>query len=288
MRVPLASAVAIACLVAPSTAVAQVPRADSPSVFEMPIANRFPGPFAVSEVDPKGTAKVVNQGFLNRAVPLIEGYYLMLVKADDLASLPRLFRVQVSDIGFKVLTIQVGVESAGGLRAGQRFDLWRPEGSTTAQLRSLPAVIPVARDNENEKPPELEVADGKAAALGRSLKNLREIGNAIHTFETEYGYFPPAVLRGPDGAPWHSWRSAVAPLPRPRALYKEYDFSQPWDGERNRELLARMPDVYRDAIRQDEPARFTDYAALVSEGSLPRGKRVGPRGRPSSCGRDRR
>jgi hypothetical protein len=205
VRLTVASAVTIACLVVPSAAVAQVAGADSRSVFELSIVSRFPGPFLVSEVDPKGTAKVVNQGFPNRAIPLIEGYYLMVVKADDPAGLPRLFRVQVSDVGFKLLTLQVGEESARGLRAGEHFDLWRPEGSTTAQLRGLPPVIPVARD-------------------------------------------------------------------------KEYDFSQPWDGEKNRALLARMPDVYRDAIRQDDPGQFTDYAALVGEGSVSRGKKLGSRG----------
>jgi hypothetical protein len=277
MRLPFAFTVSIACLATLLAAVAPVSGDDSPSMFEMPILSSYPGPFLISEVDANGTAKVVNQGFPNRAVPFIEGYYLMVLQGDGPDDLPRLLRVQLSDVGVGVLTLQIGEEAAGRLRAGERCHLWRPEGSTTARLRGLPAVIPVDRDTENEQTSELKVAGGKAGALDRSRRNLWEIGKAIYRFEAEYGYFPPAVIRGPGGAPWHSWRVLLLPYLGQEALYQSYDFSQPWDGEKNRALMARMPDVYRDAIRQDEPAHFTDYAALVGDGPGPKTRGGGPR-----------
>ena len=81
---------------------------------------------------------------------------------------------------------------------------------------------------------------------------------------------PPAVLVGPDGKPWHSWRVLLLPSLGYRDLFDQYDFSQPWDSAKNLRLLDKMPAVYHDPIYGDKPGRFTHYAALVGGGPGPK------------------
>jgi hypothetical protein len=76
---------------------------------------------------------------------------------------------------------------------------------------------------------------------------------------------PPAVVYGPDGKPWHSWRVLLLPFLENVALYKQYDFSQPWDGPTNRKVLEQMPSVYRDPLNGPTKGPFTHYAAIVGE-----------------------
>ena len=79
------------------------------------------------------------------------------------------------------------------------------------------------------------------------------------------GTFPPAVVYGPDGKPWHSWRVLILPYLGQNDLYRSYDFNQPWDSPKNRKLLDRMPDVYREPAYGEAKGSFAHYAALVGE-----------------------
>ncbi|MSR32516.1 MAG: DUF1559 domain-containing protein [Gemmataceae bacterium] len=67
---------------------------------------------------------------------------------------------------------------------------------------------------------------------------------AVANYKEANGHYPPAHILGPDGRPWHSWRVLLLPYLEHQDLFKEYDFSQPWDGPRNRRLAERMPKVY--------------------------------------------
>ena len=48
-----------------------------------------------------------------------------------------------------------------------------------------------------------------------------------------HDFWPPAVLVGPDGKPWHSWRVLLLPYLGHRDLFEQYEFSQPWDSAKN-------------------------------------------------------
>ena len=61
------------------------------------------------------------------------------------------------------------------------------------------------------------------------MNNLKQIGLAFHNYADAYRSFPPAVIYGPDGKPWHSWRVLLLPFLEQQPLYEQYDFSQPWD-----------------------------------------------------------
>ena len=97
--------------------------------------------------------------------------------------------------------------------------------------------------------------------------NLRQIGIALQNYHQRYGCFPPAFVAGEDGRPKHSWRVLILPFLGQQALYDAYDFRQPWNGPRNQQLAAKMPDVYRcegdeRTSRRTSPDR-TPYLAVV-------------------------
>ena len=94
---------------------------------------------------------------------------------------------------------------------------------------------------------------------------------------------PLAVLVGPDGKPWHSWRVLLLPYLGYRDMFDQYDLSQPWDSTKNLRLLDKMPPVYHDPIYGDHIGPFTHYAALVGDGPGPKNaRRVIRRYRPRS------
>jgi len=61
----------------------------------------------------------------------------------------------------------------------------------------------------------------------------------------------------------HSWRVLILPYIDGAALYDAYDFSEPWDGPNNRELIVHIPQSFvfpGDAIN---PAGITNYLAVL-------------------------
>jgi prepilin-type processing-associated H-X9-DG protein len=75
-------------------------------------------------------------------------------------------------------------------------------------------------------------------------RNLEEIGLALRAYRNEHGRFPPSRVTDADGMPMHSWRVLILPYLGYEDLYKQYDFSQPWDGASNRKIVAYRPDSY--------------------------------------------
>ena len=102
------------------------------------------------------------------------------------------------------------------------------------------------------------------------------MGLAMHNFHSTFNNFPPAVVFGPDGKPWHSWRVLILPYVEEAGIYNQYDFSQPWDSPKNRALIDKMPSVYRDPLNGETTGSDTHYAALVGEGTLfsPKGSTI--------------
>jgi hypothetical protein len=153
----------------------------------------------------------------------------------------------------------LGRPFAGDLTAGG------PAAVPTKVIRALPDVVKRAAENGPRNP----AADraGAAARARRSMNNLKMICLAFHNYADTYRAFPPAVVFGPDGKPWHSWRVLLLPYLEQENLYRQYDFSSPWDSPTNIKLAAKIIDVYRDPSRKaDDPA--TGYAALVGADAL--------------------
>lgn len=104
-----------------------------------------------------------------------------------------------------------------------------------------------------------------------SVKNLMQIGLAIHTYTGENGgRLPPAASSGskdPTGKPLLSWRVAILPYLDQQALYKEFDLDQPWDHPTNLKLVAKMPKLYVvPGVEAKEG--MTHYRTLVGPGTF--------------------
>ena len=100
----------------------------------------------------------------------------------------------------------------------------------------------------------------------RNGENLKRIAYAVHAYADAHGgRFPPQALRGKDRAPLLSWRVALLPYLGEKALYEQFRLDEPWDGEHNKRLLARMPAVYRSPLLGDRRPGRTTYLAPVGE-----------------------
>ncbi len=78
---------------------------------------------------------------------------------------------------------------------------------------------------------------------------------------------PPAFIADESGRPMHSWR--VLLLSQFDAeLFRQYDFSEPWDGPNNRQLLNRRPRMYALHDRNDEPGSITNYLVVVGPNTM--------------------
>ena len=74
--------------------------------------------------------------------------------------------------------------------------------------------------------------------------HLKQIGIALHTYHDVYGSFPPAFVADENGKPMHSWRVLLLPFLEQELIYRQYDFSEPWDGPNNIRLAPMLRDLY--------------------------------------------
>jgi hypothetical protein len=239
------------------------------------VVARIPGEFfqrpylAIAAADPSGQVRFeIVPDFPSRRLNLggffvpSEGQILMAVRPAAAPDDVRLHRVEIREITAVdapawSFTAALTPAVAARLRAGDRALLVRPP-CTTRQLRDLPDAIPIAAP----EPPTPDAAR-EEAARAKSVNNLKQFGLALHNFHSANDRLPPAVIAGPDGQPWHSWRVLLLPYLGEANLYNRYHFDEPWDGPNNRQLLDSMPGVFRDPIHGDDRGHFTHYAALV-------------------------
>ncbi|MFO0850037.1 MAG: DUF1559 domain-containing protein [Gemmataceae bacterium] len=95
----------------------------------------------------------------------------------------------------------------------------------------------------------------------QSLKNLKQITLAIHSFSDATGRMPTDI-RAADGRPLLSWRVALLPYLEQAPLYNRFKLDEPWDSDHNRKLAAELPNVYRLGF-QPKGATDTYYQAFT-------------------------
>ncbi|MGL5098021.1 MAG: M56 family metallopeptidase, partial [Planctomycetia bacterium] len=137
-------------------------------------------------------------------------------------------------------------------------------GRVLPPTNELPAPTPKATAVKSVAPSSTK---REAAALLKSQSNLRRIMLALHNYESAYQRFPPAVLVEPESNTPRSWRVELLPFLDRDDLYKQYDKNQPWDAEVNRNVLARMPEVYRHASQPDHSTAAA-VVAVVGDGLI--------------------
>jgi hypothetical protein len=179
---------------------------------------------------------------------------------DDQGAFPGLF------------TLEIPRDAAKDIRPGtDHLIIFAPDGTTATQIQCLPplvrfdeaslaAYLATERATEESQRRLAEKVRNQAQYLSQSINNIKQIGIAMHNYADAIGHFPPAVVYGPDGKPWHSWRVLVPPYLEQTPIYNKYRFDEPWDGPNNSKLLDPMPDVYR---MPGDTSHFTHYVVPV-------------------------
>lgn len=111
----------------------------------------------------------------------------------------------------------------------------------------------------------------EAARQVQSAHNLKQLAAALLSYCAQHdNRFPPAVITHKDGKKLehpHSWRMAILPYLDRGNLYEKYRFDEPWDSEHNKQILERMPAVFRHP-HVPEASTNTAYFALVGPGTV--------------------
>jgi hypothetical protein len=101
----------------------------------------------------------------------------------------------------------------------------------------------------------------------RCVNNLKQIVLALHMYHDAHGKFPPQANRD-SGKPLLSWRVHILPQLGEEKLYKEFHLDEPWDSEHNKQLIARMPAVYRCPSMKSSLKNKTTYLGPVHESAM--------------------
>jgi hypothetical protein len=139
-------------------------------------------------------------------------------------------------------------------------------------------------ENGDEKPsPPMTGGESEADAKAEAQKRLKQIGLAMHNFESGMQALPLGVV-GPKGNLGLSWRVAILPyFPGDEAaLYRQFKLEEPWDSDHNKKMIAKMPKVYESPGKK-APEGKTHLRSFAGDFAIMRfpPARVGPDGKPA-------
>ncbi len=128
---------------------------------------------------------------------------------------------------------------------------------------------PAAETVAKEEPPR------EAELIVRSAANLRRIAAGMHAYADSNTNLPPSAIFGANGKPLLSWRVAILPYlgDEEKALYKQFQLDEPWDGPHNKALLAKMPKIYAPIVTPARQPHATYYQGFVGKGAFFEGTR---------------
>jgi hypothetical protein len=108
----------------------------------------------------------------------------------------------------------------------------------------------------------------------RNIKRFTQIVTAMLNYHDTYKSFPPADKhRDEEGKPKLSWRVYLLPYLNQGQLYDEFHLDEPWDSPHNKQLLEKMPDIYRSTSFFVPPegavkTGYTTFQAPVGEDTV--------------------
>jgi hypothetical protein len=109
-----------------------------------------------------------------------------------------------------------------------------------------------------------------AAPTGDALEQDRErqrlVLRAMRAYYDAHGRIPPPVVYDKDSGQPRSWRVELLPYLGEKALFAQYRRDEAWDSPHNRELIARIPDVYRSSFDAADPPGLAIAALVHPEG----------------------
>lgn len=108
----------------------------------------------------------------------------------------------------------------------------------------------------------------KEARRHATMNNLRMIGLALHSYHDAHKTFPANAKVSADGKPLLSWRVQILPFLDQQDLYKQFHLDEPWDSAHNRQLIERMPAVFRSPAAKLKDKGLTTYLVPVHKDSV--------------------
>lgn len=198
--------------------------------------------------------------------PLAEGWYLGITGWDRgrIQEDSALIRAKIVEINKSDIVVKVSPTAIDHLENTGKLTLARPYAATTAEMMRVPEAVKITDESKKI----LGMSSDEAAALIDCQNRLKQIGVAMHNYHDTHGHWPPAVVNGPDGKPWHSWRVLLLPYLEQKKLYDRYKYDEPWNGPNNKKLLAEMPDVFRNPVHDDKDGTNTHFAAIVGKNTV--------------------
>lgn len=201
-----------------------------------------------------------------RAAPVLEdGLKTLGGKAADLAAEGQASpRPQEKAVAALVETVAKGLRTATAKAAGNLV-------VATAEIEVGPAAGKAAA--------ELLQSLASQKKLAERTNNLKQIGLALHNFESANGRLPTNIYNA-KGEAILSWRVQLLPYLEHDNLYKDMKLDEPWDGPTNKQFLEQVPKIFEVPGRQ-APKGKTFFQTFVS----PDPRRPPPKGANFMAGR---
>src|SRR5579884_1999159 len=73
---------------------------------------------------------------------------------------------------------------------------------------------------------------------------MKQLGGALHNYQTTHGRLPPAVVYGECEEPLLSWRVLILPFIEQEELYNQFRLNEPLNSPHNLRLLEKMPATF--------------------------------------------
>jgi hypothetical protein len=176
----------------------------------------------------------------------------VVVHRDGDEPAPLLVKGQVTEVDEDIVYFKTTADAVRSLARGSDIAFFLTLDWNDEQRRAIPDVV------------RFELNRTRELALHETAANrLKNIGRALLNYEAAHRALPPGVIYGPDGKPWHSWRTLILPFLDQQQLFNEYRFDEPWDGPNNIKLLPRMPREYLDPFDTDKMSVKTSILAAV-------------------------
>ena len=122
----------------------------------------------------------------------------------------------------------------------------------------------------NGRPKLKSTSIWNANARMSSSNNAKQIALGFMNYQAAYRRLPSAIVFGPDGKPWHSWRVAVLPYlgdGEGSDLFKRYNFNAPWDDPSNEYVLTHMPSIFKDPVAPSKDPTHTKILLMTGPGT---------------------
>lgn len=110
---------------------------------------------------------------------------------------------------------------------------------------------------------------GGVSARAQSSNNLKQLGLAMHNYESAFGFLPTQATLGKKGKKLLSWRVEVLPYIEQEDLYKKFNHDEPWDSEHNMKVFKDnpMPNVFAIPGTTNLVDKKTHYQVFVGNGA---------------------